>query len=227
MRAVASASGGGSPRTESFACRRATRVQEKASLNGGALLSADGCPARLWPLCTLYRCLSSPLLPPIVVPLDSAAGPLSPGRARGRKPVRQRLPHRSAEEGRTLTGGEGRRSTVVCVGYARLPQSLSPLGASIILVEMEVDVVEERVVGITLGGFPTKASDLLSDILVGRRLRDDLNGTLQEFQRRYVGAPQKAICTAVMNAYESYERYLRQSSREFYSRPRGYEGENH
>jgi hypothetical protein len=132
-----------------------------------------------------------------------------------------------SKEKRTLIDQEGNRSTIVCVGYARLPQSLSPLGASVILVEMEVDPVEELVVGIAVVGFATKASELLADILVGRRARgDDLAACVQEFQRRYVGAPQKAISTGVMNAYESYQRYLRQASREFYPLPRGYEDEN-
>jgi hypothetical protein len=33
---------------------------------------------------------------------------------------------------------------------------------------------------------------------------------LREFQHRYVGAPQKAVCTAVASAYDAYQRHVRQ-----------------
>jgi hypothetical protein len=92
---------------------------------------------------------------------------------------------------------------------------------------MEVDTVEGLVLGITVAGFATKAGDLLADVLIGQRLRgDDFVASVQEFQRRYIGAPQKAICTAVMNAFESYQRYLRQAGHEFFPLPRSYEDEN-
>ena len=118
-----------------------------------------------------------------------------------------------------------RTDTVVFVGHARLPQSLSPIDAPVILIELEV----ERETGLIL--------DLdISGALPGRQApprqsarrqehRSDIGPALREFQRRYVGPPQKAISTALSAAHESYERYLRQRSFEPFpsSRPAPWE----
>jgi hypothetical protein len=115
----------------------------------------------------------------------------------------------------TSTSGETREDTMIFVGHARLPQSFSPLGASAtVLVEMEVVPTSGLVVEIATSGFITRAEALLSHILVGRSLQEGLSAAILEFQRRYVGAPQKAICTAVANAYEAYQRYMRQQTSE-------------
>ena len=109
--------------------------------------------------------------------------------------------------------GEASRDTTIFVGHARLPQSLSSLGSpAVVLVEMEVDPASGLVVEVATSGFITRAESLLSHILVGRSLQEGLASAIWEFQRRYVGAPQKAICTAVTNAYEAYQRYMRQEA---------------
>lgn len=118
-----------------------------------------------------------------------------------------------------------RADTVVIVGQARLPQSLSPVGGPAILVELEVEREDGVIAEVHLGGFLPGAGRLLADLLVGKHMQRDFGLALDEFQHRYVGPPQKAISTALSNAHESYERYLRQSRLEpfFSSRtsPRG------
>jgi len=99
---------------------------------------------------------------------------------------------------------------VVFVGHARLPQTLSSAGASgVVLVELEVAVSTGMVVGVTVSGFATRAEALLSRIMVGKSLKEGVEWVLREFQHSYVGAPQKAVCTAVANAYDAYQRHVR------------------
>jgi hypothetical protein len=116
---------------------------------------------------------------------------------------------RSKENGSLL--GDAGEDVVVFVGHARLPQALSPAGASgVVLVEVEVALSTGMVVGVTVGGFATRAEAVLSHIMVGRSLKEGVDWVLRELQHRYVGAPQKAVCTAVANAYDAYQRHLRQ-----------------
>jgi hypothetical protein len=101
--------------------------------------------------------------------------------------------------------------TITVVGHARLPQSLSPVDAAVILVELEVQREDGLIVDLHVSGALPGAARLLAGLLVGKTIDRDFGTALHDFQRRYVGPPQKAIATALSSAQESYQRYLRQS----------------
>jgi Domain of unknown function (DUF3870) len=110
--------------------------------------------------------------------------------------------HRNEEEG-----------TVIFVGHARLPQSLAPVGAPpVVSVEIEVDVLRRRAVEVATRGILPRAEALLRDILLEGDLDASVRILLDALQKRYVGAPQKAIMTAVANAYEAYVRFCQQQT---------------
>lgn len=101
--------------------------------------------------------------------------------------------------------------TVIFVGHARVPQSLAPIGASPVLsVEIEVDMRARRAVEVATRGVLPRAEALLRDILLHGDLDTSVRTLLDALQTRYVGAPQRAISTAVANAYEGYIRFCRQ-----------------
>lgn len=103
--------------------------------------------------------------------------------------------------------------TVIFVGHARLPQSLAPIGAAPILsVEIEVDMRGRRAVEVATRGILPRAEALLRDILLQGDLDTSVRTLLDALQNRYVGAPQRAISTAVANAYEAYVRFCRQQA---------------
>ena len=102
-------------------------------------------------------------------------------------------------------------NSTIFFGHARLPQSLSlPSSPTVITVEIEVDVDSGRVVDVATNGLTTMAQCLLRSLLCERKLAEDLPQALGEFRRRYFGIPQKAICTALLNAYATYKRSTRQ-----------------
>jgi hypothetical protein len=104
-------------------------------------------------------------------------------------------------------------STVIFVGHARLPQSLAPVGAPpVVSVEIEVDVGRHRAVEVGTRGLLPRAEALLRDILLEGDLDTSVRILLDALQKRYVGAPQKAIMTAVANAYEAYVRFCQQQA---------------
>ena len=101
--------------------------------------------------------------------------------------------------------------TVIFVGHARLPQSLAPVGACPVLsMEIEVDMRNRRAVEVATRGVLPRAEALLRDILLRGDLDTSVALLLDALQKRYVGAPQRAISTAVANAYEAYVRTCRQ-----------------
>ena len=124
-------------------------------------------------------------------------------------------------------GGDGyqdrEEGTVIFVGHARLPQSLAPVGApAVVSVEIEVDVRRHQAVEVATRGVLPRAEVLVRDILMNGDLDDSVRVLLDALQRRYVGPPQRAIMTAVSNAYDSYARFCQQRAVEEQSlRPSG------
>jgi len=79
-------------------------------------------------------------------------------------------------------------------------------------VEIEVDVRRRQAVEVATRGILPRAEALLRDILLEDDLDTSMRILLDALQNRYVGAPQKAIMTAVSNAYEAYLRFCQQQA---------------
>lgn len=115
----------------------------------------------------------------------------------------------AGSEGQAARPGNDKRR-MIFFGHARLPQPLSGLNpAGIVTVELEVDEDDGTVVDVVVGGFPTKAGDVVCRLLSHRNLNEEFAATMEELPRRYVGLPQKALCTALQNAYDAYKRHVR------------------
>jgi hypothetical protein len=78
--------------------------------------------------------------------------------------------------------------------------------------ELEVDTASGEVVGIATSGLSPMAESLVCSLLSQRKLEEDLPQALEEFKRRYLGIPQKAICSALLNAYDTYKRDNRRNA---------------
>jgi len=107
--------------------------------------------------------------------------------------------------------GNIERDTAIVVGHARLPQSLSSGDAATVLVELEIRRQDSIIVSVYFSAALPGTARLLTGLFAGKNIDRDFDAALREFQRRYVGPPQKAIATALGCAYESYQRSLRQS----------------
>ena len=98
--------------------------------------------------------------------------------------------------------------TVIFVGHARLPQSLAPRDASpVVSVELEADVVSGAITEVAASAVPELGSRLVSDILIGRNINDSPGPAIEELRQRYICPSQRALSTAVLNAFEAYNRY--------------------
>lgn len=99
--------------------------------------------------------------------------------------------------------------TMTFVGHARLPQSLTSTGSGVVCVELEVDPASGEVVGLGSQAIMPRCELLLREVLLGYNLDRGLDDALRAIQGRYVGPPQKAVCTAVAIAYEAFLRSCR------------------
>jgi len=98
--------------------------------------------------------------------------------------------------------------TVIFVGHARLPQSLAPRDSSaVISVELETDINSGAIVSASVRGVLPLGTRLMEDILASRNINDGPQDPAEELRRRYVCPSHKAMCTALANAYEAYQRY--------------------
>ncbi|MGA2286470.1 MAG: DUF3870 domain-containing protein [Dehalococcoidia bacterium] len=109
------------------------------------------------------------------------------------------------------TGGINNEPRLIFVGHARLPQSLAPGDAPIVLVELEIEGEDALVTAVEVSSPLPAANRLLTRLLLGRSLQTGYDDAVGEFQRQYMGPPQKAICTALNNAYDLYRLHLRRS----------------
>lgn len=98
--------------------------------------------------------------------------------------------------------------TVIFVGHARLPHSLAPRDASpVVSVELETNTASGEIVSVAANAIPNLGSRLLTSVLVGRNINESPEGLADEIRRRYICPSQKAVSTAVLNAFEAYQRY--------------------
>lgn len=98
--------------------------------------------------------------------------------------------------------------TVVFVGHARLPHSLAAReAAAIVSVELEADAASGEIVGVAAMAIPELGAKLVAKLLTGRNINDSPAALAEEIRRRYICPSQKAVSTAVLNAFEAYQRY--------------------
>jgi len=106
------------------------------------------------------------------------------------------------------TAGQDTTGTVIFVGHARLPQSLTPRDSSaVVSVELETDNSSGEIVSVGAHAVPGLATRLLESVLMGHNINESPLDLAEEIRRRYVCPSQKAVSTAVINAFEAYQRY--------------------
>ncbi len=106
------------------------------------------------------------------------------------------------------SGGLKSAGTIIFVGHARLPQSLAPRDASpVVSVEIEADVTSGVIVQVATKAVPDLGAQLLAAALQGQKIQDGPVAAVDTIRRRYICPSQKAMATAVLNAFEAYNRY--------------------
>lgn len=95
--------------------------------------------------------------------------------------------------------------TIICAGYARLPKSITADQAYGVLgVEIEVDPREGKVVDAVCTVVPSLGEKFILDLLVGYDLKEGIDPIVREIRRRYFNIAQKAVISAVDEAYRKY-----------------------
>jgi hypothetical protein len=98
--------------------------------------------------------------------------------------------------------------SVIFVGHARLPQSLAPRDSSpVVCVEVETDTSSGEILGVGSKAIPDLGQKLISSVLIGHNINENPSAFVDEIRRRYICPSQKAVSTAVLNAFEAYQRY--------------------
>ncbi len=98
--------------------------------------------------------------------------------------------------------------SVIFVGHARLPHSLAPRDSSpVVSVELETDTASGEIMAVGANAIPALGTKLLSSVLTGHNMKESPASLVEEIRRRYVCPSQKAVSTAVLNAFDAYNRY--------------------
>ena len=98
--------------------------------------------------------------------------------------------------------------TVIFVGHARLPHSLAPRDSSpVVSVDLETSTTSGEIISVGASAIPDLGAKLLASVLVGHNINESPDSLADEIRRRYICPSQKAVSTAVLNAFEAYQRY--------------------
>ena len=98
--------------------------------------------------------------------------------------------------------------SVIFVGHARLPQSLALRDSSpVVCVELETDTTSGEIMGVGSKAIPDLGQKLIATVLMGHNINENPTAFVEEIRRRYICPSQKAVSTAVLNAFEAYQRY--------------------
>ena len=98
--------------------------------------------------------------------------------------------------------------SVIFVGHARLPQSLALRDSSpVVCVELETDTASGEIMGVGSKAIPDLGQKLIATVLMGHNINENPTAFVEEIRRRYICPSQKAVSTAVLNAFEAYQRY--------------------
>jgi hypothetical protein len=77
----------------------------------------------------------------------------------------------------------------------------------VISVELEADIASGAIVSASVRGVLPVGTRLMEEMLAGRNISDGPQSPTEELRRRYVCPSHKAMCTALANAYDAYQRY--------------------
>ena len=85
---------------------------------------------------------------------------------------------------------------------------MAPRDSSLVVsVELEADTTSGEIVCVGAKAVPDLGSRLLSSVLIGHNINESPANLIEELRRRYICPSQKAVSTAVLNAFEAYQRY--------------------
>ena len=112
------------------------------------------------------------------------------------------------EESKRHSSSQRISDSVIFVGHARLPHSLAPRDSSpVVSVELETDSASGEIMSVGANAIPDLGTKLLSSVLIGHSINESPVSLVEEIRRRYICPSQKAVSTAVLNAFEAYSRY--------------------
>ena len=68
------------------------------------------------------------------------------------------------------------------------------------------------ITGVSVKGALPLGARLVEEVLAGRSIQDGSGDAISQVRRRFVCPSHKALCTAVANAYDAYQRYDQQGA---------------
>ncbi|MDA2917465.1 DUF3870 domain-containing protein [Nitrospinae bacterium AH_259_B05_G02_I21] len=102
------------------------------------------------------------------------------------------------------------KNTIICAGYARLPKSVTADHSYGVLgVELEVDPSDSKVVDAACTIVPSLGERFILDLLIGYDLEEGIDPIVSEIQKRYFNVAQKAVISAIDEAYRKYLEFKR------------------
>ena len=106
-----------------------------------------------------------------------------------------------------------RPDTIIIAGTARLPEGITAKHVfGCLTIELEIDPVNSVVVDISCTLVPHLGEKILQGALLGNRVEEGIEETINQLNRRFFNTTKKAVIAALRDAYKWYKKYLEKTA---------------
>lgn len=103
------------------------------------------------------------------------------------------------------------KSTIICTGYARLPDGMAAKNLyGVMGIGFEIDTRNNQIVNVSSTFITSMCSAFLQSIFCGHDMEIGIDEPIREFENRYFALGKKAVVVAIKDAYNQYLIYKNQ-----------------
>ncbi|WP_042476334.1 DUF3870 domain-containing protein [Bacillus ndiopicus] len=101
-----------------------------------------------------------------------------------------------------------RSTTIICTGYARLPEGMAAKNLyGVMGIGFEIDSETDRIINVSSTFVTSMCSDFLQSIFVGHDMKLGLEEQIEQFENRYFALGKKAVSVAIRDAHNQFLIY--------------------
>ena len=103
------------------------------------------------------------------------------------------------------------KKTIICTGYARLPEGMAAKNLyGVMGIGFEIDAETDCILNVSSTFITSMCSDFFQTIFEGHNLNEGLENQIKEFEGRYFAIGKKAVTVAIRDAYNQFLIYKNQ-----------------
>ena len=105
--------------------------------------------------------------------------------------------------------GKLRPETIIVAGSAKLPENITAKHVfGYVAIELEIDLADCTVVDVSCTLLPSLGEKIIYKTLLGSEVREGIEETIQQLERRFFSVTKRAVIAALEDAYKWYKKAI-------------------